>query len=125
MDIARAPFLTRHYADVAYRTFLLGAGISLGCYHLYWSTVLNPFLRHIDREYESLSAAEKQALDEEIEEESEPWFIPFPLTTKQVAQPPYKGADPEWQQYVKISKDLELQQKIRRTFLSPDNMISR
>ncbi|KAF6843718.1 hypothetical protein CMUS01_01825 [Colletotrichum musicola] len=95
------------------RTFLLGAGVTLACYHLYWSTVLNPFLRHVDREYESLSAAEKRALDEEIEEETEPWFIPFPLTTKQVNQPPYKGTDPEWRQFVKISKDKELQQKIR------------
>ncbi|OLN81497.1 hypothetical protein CCHL11_10311 [Colletotrichum chlorophyti] len=95
------------------RTFLFGAGVSLACWHLYWSTVLNPFFRHVDREYESLSAAEKKALDDEMEEETEPWFIPFPFTTKQVAQPPYKGTDPEWQQYVRISKDKELQKRIR------------
>ncbi|KAF9872566.1 hypothetical protein CkaCkLH20_10063 [Colletotrichum karsti] len=95
------------------RSILIGTGISLMCLHVYWSTVLNPFFRHVDREYESLSAAEKKALDEEMEEETEPWFIPFPFTTKQVSQPPYKGSDPEWQQYVKISKNKELQNHIR------------
>ncbi|KZL79049.1 hypothetical protein CI238_06847, partial [Colletotrichum incanum] len=95
------------------RTFLLGAGISLACWHIYWSTVLNPFFRHVDREYENLSAAEKKALDEEMEEEAEPWFIPFPFTTKSVSQPPYKASDPEWQQFIKLSKDKEAQQQIR------------
>ncbi|KAF4834529.1 hypothetical protein CGCTS75_v003105 [Colletotrichum tropicale] len=95
------------------RSFFLGAGISLACWQMYWSTVLNPFFRHVDREYESLSAAEKKALDEEMDEETEPWFIPFPFTTKQVSQPPYKGTDPEWRQYVRISKDKELQNHIR------------
>ncbi|KAJ0275597.1 hypothetical protein COL940_008719 [Colletotrichum noveboracense] len=108
------------------RSFFLGAGISLACWQMYWSTVLNPFFRHVDREYESLSAAEKKALDEEMDEETEPWFIPFPFTTKQVSQPPYKGTDPEWRQYVRISKDKELQNHIRvnrlRKILWPEAM---
>ncbi|KAK1986868.1 hypothetical protein LZ30DRAFT_241583 [Colletotrichum cereale] len=95
------------------RTFLIGAGISLACWQIYWSTVLNPFFRHVDREYENLSVAEKKALDEEMDEETEPWFIPFPFTTKSVSQPPYKGSDPEWQQFLKISKDKVAQQQIR------------
>ncbi|KXH41013.1 hypothetical protein CNYM01_05489 [Colletotrichum nymphaeae SA-01] len=95
-------------------TFLIGAGISLACWHIYWSTVLNPFFRHVDREYEKLSPAEKKALDEEIaEEEAEPWFIPFPFTTKSVNQPPYKGSDPEWQEFVKLSKQKGTQTQIR------------
>ncbi|KAJ0296764.1 hypothetical protein COL516b_011313 [Colletotrichum fioriniae] len=95
-------------------TFLIGAGISLACWHIYWSTVLNPFFRHVDREYEKLSPAEKKALDEEIaEEDAEPWFIPFPFTTKSVNQPPYKGSDPEWQEFVKLSKQKGTQTQIR------------
>ncbi|EFQ33646.1 uncharacterized protein GLRG_08575 [Colletotrichum graminicola M1.001] len=95
------------------RTFFLGAGISLVCWQMYWSTVLNPFFRHVDREYESLSVAEKKALDEEMDEEAEPWFIPFPFTTKSVDQPPYKGSDPEWEQFLKISRDKETQLQMR------------
>ncbi|WQF84209.1 hypothetical protein CDEST_09223 [Colletotrichum destructivum] len=95
------------------RTFLLGAGISLACWHIYWSTVLNPFFRHVDREYENLSVAEKKALDEEMEEETEPWFIPFPFTTKSVSQPSYKPTDPEWARFVQLSKDKEGQKQIR------------
>ncbi|TDZ39953.1 hypothetical protein CTRI78_v010402 [Colletotrichum trifolii] len=96
------------------KSFIIGAGTSIICWNLYWSTVLNPFLRHVDKEYDSLSAAEKKALDEEMdEEEIEPWFIPFPFTTKRVTQPPYKATDPEWQQFVRISKDKKLQQQMR------------
>lgn len=100
-------------ANFADRTFLLGAGISLACWHIYWSTVLNPFFRHVDREYENLSVAEKKALDEEMEEETEPWFIPFPFTTKSVSQPSYKPTDPEWTRFVQLSKDKEGQKQIR------------
>ncbi|UQC87590.1 uncharacterized protein CLUP02_13107 [Colletotrichum lupini] len=100
--------------NLAPRTFLIGAGISLACWHIYWSTVLNPFFRHVDREYEKLSPAEKKALDEEIaQEDAEPWFIPFPFTTKSVNQPPYKGSDPEWLEFVKLSKQKGTQTQIR------------
>ncbi|KAK2027582.1 hypothetical protein LX32DRAFT_592412 [Colletotrichum zoysiae] len=95
------------------RTFFLGVGISLVCWQVYYSVVLNPFFRHVDREYESLSTAEKKELDEELDEEAEPWFIPFPFTTKSVTQPPYKSSDPEWQQYVQLSKDSKAQFQIR------------
>ncbi|KAK1964600.1 hypothetical protein LY78DRAFT_139645 [Colletotrichum sublineola] len=95
------------------RTFFIGTGISLACWQIYYSTVLDPFFRHVDQEYENLSAAEKKALDEEMAEQSEPWFIPFPFTTKPVTQPPYKGSDPEWQRYLQLSKDKKMQQQMR------------
>ncbi|KAJ0165102.1 hypothetical protein CTA2_12356 [Colletotrichum tanaceti] len=96
------------------RNFLLGAGISLACWQIYWSFVLNPLFQHVDREYENLSEAEKKALDDEIEEEvAAPWFIPFPFTTKAVFQPPYKPTDPEWARFVQLSKDKEGQKQIR------------
>jgi hypothetical protein len=41
-------------------------------------------------------------------------FIPFPLTTKRLAPQPYKGTDPEWQEFVRIAKDKDLQIKLKR-----------
>ncbi|KAK1998093.1 hypothetical protein LX36DRAFT_48132 [Colletotrichum falcatum] len=95
------------------KPLFFGLCITFVCYQAYWFIVLDPLFRHIDQEYESLSNAEKEALDEEIDEEAEPWFIPFPFTTRSVPQPPYKGSDPEWQQYIQISRDKETQKQIR------------
>jgi len=51
--------------------------------------------------------------NEEFEEEPPPLFIPFPGTTKQLKPVPYRGSDPEWQEFVKFSKDKKLAQKVR------------
>ncbi|KFZ13951.1 hypothetical protein V502_06331 [Pseudogymnoascus sp. VKM F-4520 (FW-2644)] len=40
-------------------------------------------------------------------------FIPFPGTIKQIPQSPYRGSDPEWQEYVKFNKDLTLIKEVR------------
>ncbi|PBP25871.1 hypothetical protein BUE80_DR003153 [Diplocarpon rosae] len=50
---------------------------------------------------------------EEFEEVNKPLFIPFPGTTKQLKPVPYRGSDPEWQEFVKFSKDKKLAQKVR------------
>lgn len=55
--------------------------------------------------------------NEEFEEEPPPLFIPFPGTTKQLKPVPYRGSDPEWQEFVKFSKDKKLAQKVRGTGL--------
>lgn len=44
---------------------------------------------------------------------SENVFIPLPLTTKMVKQPPYRGSDPEWIEFIRVSKDKELQTAVR------------
>lgn len=47
-------------------------------------------------------------------EEDEPiLFLPFPFTTQEVKQPPYKGSDPEWETFVKVNKDTKLQKDIK------------
>ncbi|KAH7371455.1 hypothetical protein BKA64DRAFT_698951 [Cadophora sp. MPI-SDFR-AT-0126] len=51
--------------------------------------------------------------NDEFEEEAPPLFIPFPGTTKQLKPVPYRGSDPEWQEFVKFSKDKKLAQKVR------------
>lgn len=60
----------------------------------------------------------EKTLDEESRKElmeaNEPLFIPFPGTTREVKPRPYRGSDPEWQEFVKFSKDPELGKRIRR-----------
>ena len=51
--------------------------------------------------------------EEEDEEEHKPLFIPFPGTTKELKPAPYSGSDPEWREFVKISKDKELIKRVR------------
>jgi len=64
-----------------------------------------------------LSPLDKLDLDEEIakevDEQGASIFIPFPGTTKQIQPQPYSGSDPEWQEYVKFSKDPALGKMIR------------
>jgi len=49
----------------------------------------------------------------EEEDAGGPLFIPFPGTTKKIEPKPYRGSDPEWQGFVKFSKDQELAKRIR------------
>lgn len=74
---------------------------------VYSSVVLDPLERA------ALDAI--QDLPAEEFEEPAPLFIPFPGTTKQLPLVPYRGTDPEWQEFVKFSKDKKLAQKVRGT----------
>ena len=56
--------------------------------------------------------------EQELEEEQKPLFIPFPGTTKKIAPQPYRGSDPEWQEFIKFSKDQELAQSVREELAS-------
>ncbi|KAK4041845.1 hypothetical protein C8A01DRAFT_34096 [Parachaetomium inaequale] len=42
-----------------------------------------------------------------------PTFIPLPLTTKKLPPQPYSKSDPEWQEFIRISNDRQLQHRIR------------
>ncbi|KAI1425786.1 hypothetical protein F5Y12DRAFT_745638 [Xylaria sp. FL1777] len=55
----------------------------------------------------------EEELRELEEEEDEPFFIPFPGFTKTVESLPYRGSDPEWQAYVKASRNKPLMDSIR------------
>jgi len=47
------------------------------------------------------------------EEEGEPRFFPFPLTTVRHPPQPYAGSDPEWREFIRISRDRAFQQEMR------------
>ncbi|CAG8953077.1 hypothetical protein HYFRA_00003272 [Hymenoscyphus fraxineus] len=54
-----------------------------------------------------------EGLPEPEEEDNKALFIPFPGTAKEVKPPPYRGTDPEWQEFIKFSKDRPLQDRVR------------
>jgi hypothetical protein len=63
----------------------------------------------------------KDMPEELTEEDHKPLFIPFPGTTKQLKPKPYRGSDPEWQEFIKFGKDQKLAQRVRgqwSTFLT-------
>jgi hypothetical protein len=49
---------------------------------------------------------------DELEEEHQ-LFIPFPLTMKKIPGQPYRGSDPEWREFVRLSKDPQAQRRVR------------
>jgi hypothetical protein len=77
------------------------------CYQVYSRAVLDPLERAA---VEALKNIPEEELDEEIHK---PIFIPFPGTTKQLKPKPYHGSDPEWQEFIKFSKDQKLAQRVR------------
>lgn len=93
-----------------YRNFFLGGAVVYGCYAAYTTVVLSPVARWVEDEEEKLTAEERKALEEGTDATA---FIAFPLTTHAVQPPPYSGRDPEWLEFVKLSKNKPLQQKIR------------
>jgi hypothetical protein len=66
----------------------------------------------IDRFLEDKFPEGTYMTEEEIENQK-PIFIPFPGTTKKLKPKPYRGSDPEWQEFVKFSKDRPLQNRVR------------
>lgn len=77
------------------------------CYVSYSRIVLDPLERA------AMEALESMPGEEIGEEDEKPFFIPFPGTTKQLKPVPYKGSDPEWQEFIKFSKDQKLGQRVR------------
>lgn len=76
------------------------------CFEVYSRLVLSP----LDKAAEEAS---KHIPDEEFQEVEAPLFIPFPGTTKQLPAIPYKGTDPEFQEFIRLSKDAKLLDKLR------------
>ncbi|KAK8112256.1 uncharacterized protein PG998_008713 [Apiospora kogelbergensis] len=70
-----------------------------------------------------MSPQERKQLKKELEEdESDPFTIPLPLTTQMVQPPPYKGSDPEWKMFIKIAKDQDAMDNIRKTLAESARM---
>jgi hypothetical protein len=79
------------------------------CYVLFVGTVLVP----LDIAAEELEKNLDEKTRKELDAAQEPLFIPFPGTITELRPQPYRGSDPEWQEFVKISRDAKLSQKIR------------
>jgi hypothetical protein len=89
---------------------LLGFGI---CYGIFTAVVLAP----LDKFAEEVEKNMDEETRKELEEQGESLFIPFPGTIKQIQPPPYRGSDPEWQEYIKFSKDPALGKQVRGMFV--------
>jgi hypothetical protein len=76
------------------------------CIDVYNHLVLDPLERAAMEALQDLPA-------EAEEEAEEPIFIPFPGTVKELKRKPYRGSDPEWQEFVRFSKDKNAQTKVR------------
>ena len=79
---------------------------------IYTSVVLAPVAKWLDKELDEM----EQMDDKELE--TDPIFIAFPFTTKAVDSLPYRGTDEEWQTFIKVNKDQNLQMKIRSMYSS-------
>lgn len=111
---ARAAASVCRDADASRRTLFTTLALYT-CWQVFATVVFGPLLDWADHEWDSLSEREKQEM-EELGDEGEPLlFLPFPFTTKEVQQPPYKGSDPEWAMFLAINKDQQLQKDIKCT----------
>jgi hypothetical protein len=83
---------------------------------------LAPFQKFWDEHAEELEEERRRQMAKDDGEEEVLLFIPFPLTLEKFDPQPYTGRDPEWQEFVRISKDRALLNNIRRELLSHSKM---
>ena len=89
------------------------------CWQVFATVVIDPLLDWAESEWESLSEKEKEEVESQAAEEGDHiLFLPFPFTTKEVKQPPYKGSDPEWQTFLTVNKDPKLQKEVQCEYLT-------
>ncbi|KAF7864086.1 hypothetical protein EAF04_007051 [Stromatinia cepivora] len=93
-------------APIKARNVAITVIVAVVCFEVYTRLVLGP----LDKAAEEAS---KHIPEDDFQEAEQPLFIPFPGTTKQLPIVPYKGTDPEYQEFIKISKDTKLLDKIR------------
>ncbi|KAF5004898.1 hypothetical protein FDECE_8618 [Fusarium decemcellulare] len=83
------------------------------CWQIFITVVFDPLLDWADAEWEALSEKEKEEVQNMADEDEPILFLPFPFTTQEVKQPPYRGSDPEWEMFVKVNGDTKLQKEIK------------
>lgn len=93
-----------------HRSIFIGAVTLFTCYSVLYRVVLKPLDKMADDFDKNLDETMKKELEEE---ELEPFFIPFPGTIRQKTPRPYRGSDPEWQEFIKFSKDPSLGKRVR------------
>lgn len=103
-------------SDSLYRRAIFTTIVLYSCWQIFATVVFDPLLDWADSEWESLSEKEKEEVQNMAEEDEPILFLPFPFTTQEVKQPPYKGSDPEWEMFVKVNKDTKLQKEIKCEF---------
>ena len=88
---------------------MIGCAAIYICGNAYSKVVFDPLAKALD------DGADLELRDQEREDEEEDasFFIPFPGTTRQLEPKPYRGSDPEWQEFVKFSKDQERAKRVR------------
>ena len=91
---------------------MIGLILGVVVYQVYNKKVLNP----LDEAAAELEASLDEATKKELMEDDGTIFIPFPGTIKQVKPRPYRGSDPEWQEFIKFSKDQELGKRVRSMY---------
>ncbi|KAH6990939.1 hypothetical protein BKA56DRAFT_573445 [Ilyonectria sp. MPI-CAGE-AT-0026] len=101
------PSLRRRIGRAVFTTIVLYT-----CWQIFATVVFDPLLDWADEEWEALSDKEKEEV-QNMEEDEPMLFLPFPFTTKEVKQPPYRGSDPEWEMFVKVNQDTKLQKEIK------------
>ncbi|KAI0517162.1 hypothetical protein F5B22DRAFT_636081 [Xylaria bambusicola] len=85
---------------------LVIAGLSYAFYEIV-TRALIVLVKEVDIE---LTEEELQELEDE---EAEPLFIPFPGFTQTVEPVPFRSSDPEWREYIKVSRNQALLSSIR------------
>ena len=84
------------------------------CAQIFLSVVIDPLLDWAELEWAQLSDKEKAELAEQSDDERTPLlFLPFPFTTETIEQPPYRGSDPEWKEFLAVNKSPELQERMK------------
>ncbi|KAK8012873.1 hypothetical protein PG991_010248 [Apiospora marii] len=85
-------------------------------YNVYTRAVSGQIGKLLEQQIASMSPQERKQLKKDMEEDdSGPLTIPLPLTTKLVEPMPYRGTDPEWQMFIKVAKDKDLMESIRKS----------
>lgn len=92
-------------------TSLLAAGmVYYICYEVYTTSVIGILSKFLDENEAAMSVKERKELDDEL---GDPFFIPLPLTTRTIDPLPYKGSDPEWKMFAKVSRDRKLLEDLK------------
>ncbi|KAK8065191.1 hypothetical protein PG997_011938 [Apiospora hydei] len=96
--------------------FIGGAMAYYVAYNVYTHLVSGHIGKLLEKQIASMSPQERKQLKKDMEEDdSDPFTIPLPLTTKLVQPSPYKGTDPEWQMFIKVAKDKDLMENIKKS----------
>lgn len=107
---------SQSYSQPFSRRAVFAGLVFYACWNIFATVVIDPFLDwadRADREWDSMSDKEKQEADSMVDDDEPILFLPFPFTTSIVGQPPYKGTDPEWETFVKISHDPKHRKQIQ------------